>query len=89
MSSAKTSLLTFPCSFPIKVIGKDIDEFELFVVGIVSKHIGRITKESVTSTQSGGGKYISVTITFIAESQEQVDSVYRELSKHERVLMVL
>jgi putative lipoic acid-binding regulatory protein len=89
MTSTKTSLLTFPCSFPIKVIGKDVDEFELFVIEIISQYIGTINRESVTSTPSAGGKYTSVTITFIAENQEQIDSVYRELSKHERVLMVL
>jgi putative lipoic acid-binding regulatory protein len=89
MSSPKQPLLTFPCSFPIKVIGKDVEEFELFVIQTVSKYIGTINREAVTSRPSAGGKYTSVTITFIAENQEQIDSIYLELSNHERVLMVL
>ena len=89
MPQHKSTLLTFPCSFPLKVIGKDEDDFEFFVLAIVSKHVLQFSEDAVESKPSGGGKYRSVTVTFIAESQIQIDSLYRELSAHERVIMVM
>jgi len=46
-------------------------------------------KENITSRVSGGDKYRSVSFEFIAESREQVDALYVELSSHKRVLMIL
>ncbi|HEY4723266.1 MAG TPA: DUF493 domain-containing protein [Anaerolineae bacterium] len=43
----------------------------------------------MTSRTSNGGKYLSVTATFIADSREQLDGLYQELSDHARVLMLL
>ena len=38
---------------------------------------------------SANGKYLAVTVTFTATSQEQLDALYRELSQHSRVVMLL
>ena len=60
-----------------------------FVVGIVSSHVGDINEGAVAVRASRNGKYVSVTVTFEARNQEQLDALYRELSGHERILMVL
>jgi len=89
MSETKKSLLEFPCVFPLKAIGKDADGFKELIVEIVRQHVPDLTDNAVTSRGSGGGKYISVTATFVAQSQEQIDAIYYELSNHAQVLMVL
>ncbi len=89
MSVSKESPLKFPCSFPLKVFGKDEDEFEALVVSIVRKHVAELHPENINSRLSNGGKYLAVTATFIAESREQLDALYTELSGHDRVLMIL
>ena len=38
---------------------------------------------------SSGGKYLSVTCTINATSREQLDNLYRDLSSHPMVSMVL
>jgi len=83
------SLLEFPCSFPLKAIGRDSEGFEAFVVEIVRKHVPNLEVGATTSRLSNGGKYLAVTITFTAESQAQLDALYGELGRHERVVMVL
>ena len=86
---SKETLFEFPCSFPLKIMGKDKHEFAVTVRSIVQKHVGELDDSAFTSRLSEGGKYISITVTFMAQSQQQLDALYEELGKHEDVLMML
>ena len=57
--------------------------------GGVIRHVGDINEGAVAIRPSKNGKYVSVTVTFEAQGKEQLDELYRELSAHERILMVL
>jgi putative lipoic acid-binding regulatory protein len=81
--------LEFPCSFPIKVIGTGIDDFEQVVLAIMPRHVPPSAMGRVECRPSGAGTYLAVTVTFTATSQEQIDALYRELGAHERVVMLL
>ncbi len=85
--SAET-LFEFPCSFPLKVIGENADDFEALVAAIARRHAPESAEWAVRSRASKAGKYLAVTITFTAESMEQLNALYRELGDHERVLIV-
>lgn len=86
--SADTSPLTFPCSFPLKVMGHNSDEFESVVRTILHGHL-RDASIVFARQSSSGGKYLSITATFTALSREHLDAIYRELNSHELVLMTL
>ena len=88
-ASDPTTAFEFPASFPLKVIGKDVDDFEAFVVSVVRKHVPSPAELVVTSRPSHGGKYLAVTVTFMAESKPQLDALYLELNQSERVLITL
>ena len=79
----------FPCEFPIKVMGIAENDFDALVVEIIIRHTCDINEGAVAIRPSRNGKYVSVTVTFEAQDQVQLDKLYRELSAHERVLMVL
>jgi putative lipoic acid-binding regulatory protein len=81
--------MNFPCIFPVKVMGANQDDFERLVVEIIQKHASLAAEELVTTRLSRGGRFVSITVHINAESQEQLDAIYRELSAHERVLMML
>lgn len=83
------SLLTFPCDFPLKVIGRHSDDFRSLTLGIVQKHVGTIAPDQIEERVSKDGTYLSLTCTFSASSREQLDALYRELTACERVLVVL
>ena len=83
------SVMTFPCRFPIKVMGMAEENFDITVVNIVRRHVPDLTEGSVKSRLSKEGKYISVTVTVEAESKQQLDNIYLELTSHEKVLMAL
>ncbi len=82
-------LLTFPCAFPVKAIGRHSADFEMIVADIVRRHAPDLQPEAVTSRSSGSGTYLAVTVTIVAHSREQLDALYRDLNRHEQVLMVL
>lgn len=81
-------LLTFPCSFPLKVMGKNTNEFYSVVSAIVERHVTG-SEIAYTVRTSSGDKYMSITATFSAESEEQLEALYKELSEHRLVIMTL
>lgn len=87
-SSAET-LLTFPCAFPIKAMGRCDAGFAQAVVAVVQRHVPDFDAATAEMRASSGGKYLSVTCTVIATSKAQLDLIYRDLSTHPMVVMVL
>ncbi len=81
--------MNFPSVFPVKVMGANQEDFESLVLEIIQKHASIAAGGAVTSRLSRGGRFVSLTVQIQAESQEQLDAIYRELSAHERVLMML
>ena len=69
-------------------MGANQDDFERLVLEIIRKH-ATVEEQLVSSRLSRGGRYLSLTVRINAESQAQLDAIYRELSAHERVLMML
>lgn len=83
------TLFQFPCDFPLKVMGRRSDDFRSLVMGIVQKHVGAVDVANIEERPSKDGNYLSVTCTFSAQSKEQLDALYRDLTSCERVLIVL
>ena len=85
----RESLLEFPCPFPIKAVGLNDGGFENLVVELIGRHAALPAEGAVTSRDSRGGKYLSVTVTITATGLAQLDDIYRELSADKRVVMAL
>jgi len=86
---SEESLLTFPCEFPIKIMGRASENFEADVVAIVRKHAPDLSAAAISNRPSGKGNYIAITVTVNATSKEQLDNIYLELNGHESVVMTL
>jgi len=82
-------LLQFPCSFPFKIMGRDRPDFRDTVIAIVEKHASNIDENSIRSSPSRKGNFVSITITIQAQSQDQLDRIYQDLTAHEDVLFSL
>ncbi|MEN8215435.1 MAG: DUF493 domain-containing protein [Pseudomonadota bacterium] len=82
-------LFEFPCEFPLKVMGKATEDFDLLIVEIVRRHCHDFKDGAVRMRSSKSGKYLSVTVTITAQSRAQLDALYTDLSRHEQVMMVL
>lgn len=83
------SPLSFPCRFPIKVMGLNSDTFEHEIFMIANRHVERPGESVIKSRPSSSAKYLSVTVTITATSREQLDNLYHAFNKHPDVKMVL
>ena len=83
------SLIPFPSAFPIKVMGEQVDGFEAAVVAVARRFDPGFEEASIERRHSRAGKYLGLTITVTATSREQLDELYRTLSTHPMVKVVL
>ncbi len=83
------SLLEFPTSFPIKIMGRRADGFAQAIVDVVSRHASDFDPSTLEMRASREGNYLSVTATINATSRDQLDELYRELTAHPMVTMVI
>jgi uncharacterized protein len=83
------SLLDFPCEFPIKAMGKAEADFDALVVKLIRRHCPDLLEGAVKSRHSNGGRFVSVTVTIKAQSREQLDNIYMDLTTEKRILMAL
>ncbi len=82
------SLLTFPCEVPIKVVGRNDTEFRDAAQGIVSKHYSNLRLPDVREQTSRNGAYVSLTFVVDAQSRDEIDALYRELTSTDEIVMV-
>ena len=89
MPSPDDTLLEFPCRFPIKAMGRNEDGFADHVRELVGARFPDVGADDIRARESGGGRYISVTVTVTATGKAQLDAVYYALTASERVLVAL
>jgi putative lipoic acid-binding regulatory protein len=83
------SPLQFPCDFPIKVMGLRQDGFAQAVLEVVLRHAPDFDAAAMAMRPSARGNYMSLTCTVRAVSRAQLDALYRELTAHPLVKVVL
>ncbi|MBI5889328.1 MAG: DUF493 family protein [Nitrosomonadales bacterium] len=89
MTTPKDSLIEYPCDFPIKVFGEAGPDFAQAIAVVVQVHAPDFDAASIEMRSSSNAKYISLTCTIRATSREQLDNLYRDLTSHPMVKMVL
>ena len=85
----KESLITYPSLFPIKVMGGKADGFVHAITVIAQQFDPSFDASTIELRPSKAGNYLGVTITVTATSREQLDALYRTLSTHPMVKVVL
>lgn len=83
------SLIEYPSAFPIKVMGAHVDGFAEAIVSIALQFDPTYDPATLEKRPSKGGNYLGLTITVTATSREQLDELYRTLTTHPMVKMVL
>jgi putative lipoic acid-binding regulatory protein len=83
------SLIEYPCLFPIKVMGTRAEGFTAALVSVARDFDPDFDEARLELRESRGGNYLSVTLTVTATSREQLDNLYRALTGHPLVKVVL
>ncbi len=89
MTTPPESLIEYPSQFPIKVMGIKSDGLVHAISLIARQFDPGFDATTIELRESKGGKYLGVTVTVTATSREQLDELYRTLSTHPMVKVVL
>jgi len=83
------SLITYPSEFPIKVMGQKVEGFVHAMTHIAKQFDPGFDAAKLELRESKAGNYLGVTLNITATSREQLDELYRTLSTHPMVKVVL
>ena len=83
------SLIEYPSKFPIKVMGEQAEGFVEAITIVAQMFDPAFDATTIEQRPSKGGKYLGLTITVTATSREQLDELYRTLTTHPMVKVVL
>ncbi|MBL8352552.1 MAG: DUF493 family protein [Burkholderiaceae bacterium] len=83
------SLIAYPSAFPIKVMGLQVEGFVEAMIAVAKQFDPGLDPATVERRPSRGGRYLGLTLTITATSREQLDELYRTLSTHPMVKVVL
>ena len=83
------SLIEYPSKFPIKVMGANVDGFVHAITEVARHFDPEFDAATIELRPSKGANYLGVTITVTATSREQLDELYRTLTTHPMVKVVL
>lgn len=89
MKMKQPALLDFPCDFPLKIMGATVDGFAQTIAAVVIEHAPDFDPATMEMRPSRAGNYLSLTCTVRATSQTQLDALYRALTAHPLVKVVL
>ena len=88
-SPPEKSLIDYPSAFPIKVMGAHVEGFTEAIVAVARHFDPAFDAATAAPRPSQAGKSLGLTITVTATSREQLDELYRTLSTHPMVKVVL
>jgi putative lipoic acid-binding regulatory protein len=89
MTPATDSLIEYPCDFPIKVMGLNREGFSQAMCFVARQFDPQWQETSLEMRESKAGKYLGLTLTIRVNNREQLDELYRTLSTHPMVKVVL
>ena len=82
-------LLEFPADFPLKVMGRRVDDFAQQISDLVREHVPDFDPATIELRSSSKGNYLSVTINVRVQSRAQLEALYRAIAGHPLVRIVL
>jgi uncharacterized protein len=89
VGSGTETLLEFPCAFPLKIMGMAQNNLAQEVLAVIHRHAPDYDGKTMEMRASSSGKYVSLTCTINAQSKTQLDELYRALTSHPLVKVVL
>jgi putative lipoic acid-binding regulatory protein len=89
MAQDESPHIEFPCRYPIKVIGLDVDDFSNEVIRIIRKHAPDPEDKDISFRPSSEGKYLAVNVIIVATGAQQIEKIFNDLKASGRTSMVL
>ncbi|MDN3523753.1 DUF493 domain-containing protein [Halomonas sabkhae] len=88
-TQAEPPKITFPCDYPIKVVGDAVEGFVDMVRETVSRHDPSFDPQRIEVIDSRNGRFQSVRFSIRATGEEQLKALFHELKASGLVHMVV
>ena len=89
MTEQDAPRITFPCRYPVKIVGRNQVDFVATVTAIAKEHSPGLSADDVSVKLSSGGKFCSVTCTIVATGEPQLRALHEDLRALDAVSLVL
>ena len=89
MTEQEPPKIEFPCDYPIKVMGRDVPEFESSVLAVFERHAPGFKEDDIAWKTSSKGTFTSVTVTITATGEPQLKALHEDLMGTGLVQMVI
>jgi len=81
--------IEFPCSYPVKVLGRSSEQLHTKVLEVFERHAPGFDTGAITMRSSSGGKFLSITVIIEATGKEQLEALHQDLMATGLVNMVI
>jgi putative lipoic acid-binding regulatory protein len=81
--------IEFPCEYPVKVMGRNVDNFSDVILEIIRRHAPDLRDENISFRPSRNKNYLAVNVIIYATGTEQLQALFDDLKASGRVSMVL
>lgn len=85
---AEDPTLSFPCELPIKVLGRNDGVFREAAWRIIHSYYGDLNEDRYSEQQSRNYSYLSLTFIVRAQSRDEADALFRDLTSNDDIMMV-
>ncbi len=89
MTEPEAPKIEFPCDYPIKVLGRQNDDFQPLVLEVFERHAPGFDRDTIAVKNSAKGTFCSLTITIVATGKDQLDALHQDLMATGAVQMVI
>lgn len=82
--------IEFPAKdYPLKIIGEHLEDYRNFVEQILIEQKINYSPDSIQLIPSSNKKYLSLRLTILAESEQQLANLHKTLLATKKIIMVL
>ena len=89
MTEPEPPRITFPCDYPVKVLGRSSAEFREVVLEVFERHAPGFDQARVSIRDSRKGTFAALTVTITATGPEQLQALHADLLATGHVKMVI
>ena len=89
MTEPEAPKIEFPCEYPIKVLGRSSETYQMVILEVFERHAPGFDRQTIEVRDSSKGTFTSLTITITATGKEQLDALHRDLMATGHVQMVI
>jgi hypothetical protein len=89
MAEVDPPKIEFPCDYPIKVLGSNVEDLESVVLAVFDSHAPGFSTERITRRASREGTFLSITVHITATGKSQLEALHADLMATGLVKMVI